>query len=687
LLSIRRVRRGGTCMEQPRADWEIVRPNMMRMIRSAKSRLTYREGQGGVGASEDKGRGPLMAGGADRQGDVGREQDRPLKRSGAPRVVLGDGHTGRQRPNRSRSNADQAAALRGSENTAPAQPQAQTVCNPPTSASVAVLSDVTNTAGQQCHAPEGAKLSAALLQPPVAAAQPVVVPIAPGPQAPCAEAAPMPVTNESVPAQGPVGAAPEAPPSTCGANAATPTHSAASPSPIDLEADQHHAEDPQQVVEYVSDIYRHLQREEVECLPDPGYMDRQVQVNAPMRAILVDWLVDVHKKYKLRPETLFIAISLVDRFLERRATARRHLQLVGVTALLLASKFEEMYPPQVKDFVYVTDKAYSEDEVMNMEVSMLTVLDFRICRPTAIHFLYRFQLVNGCTEAHRDLVQYLLELTLVDYRMVKYKPSHLAAAAILLSNKLLRRQPCWTPAAVKHTRMTEQMLKECAKEMCKLVETAEANPLQAVRKKFSQLKHHQVAKMTFPILQASSATPSTTDEARVHSASSSCSYAKRRMLEEARVRAASSSTRRSSAPGASVPRPAPLPSSSAMGGASAAQGVRDDGPPLAPRGHGGGPHAAAPLAPRGQVGLASGGPYAAPPLAPRGQGGQASGGPYAMAPLAPRGQGGQASGGPHVAAPLAPRDQGGQAAGGLSASSDQQIGDVIASAEAAIVED
>merc|ERR1719281_1243265 len=81
--------------------------------------------------------------------------------------------------------------------------------------------------------------------------------------------------------------------------------------------------------------------------------------------------------------------------------------------------------------------------------------------------------------------------------MVRYSPSHLAASAVLLSNKLLRRQPSWTPATVKHTRFTEQMLKECAKEMCTLLEHAQQSPLQAVRKKFAQLKYHSVSKINF----------------------------------------------------------------------------------------------------------------------------------------------------------------------------------------------
>jgi len=309
--------------------------------------------------------------------------------------------------------------------------------------------------------------------------------------------------------------------------AATPPQS-----PGLVESDVAHSEDPQHVVEYISDIYRNMQEVEADGLPESSYMDKQPHVTSKMRAILVDWLVDVHKKYKLGSLTLFLCVSIIDRYLEKRTTARRHLQLVGVTALLIAAKFEEQYPPQIHDFVYVTDKAYSKDEVIKMEVSMLTALDFKVCLATPMHFLERYQIVNGCTDAHRDLTNYLLELTLVDYKMVKYNPSHLAAAAVLLSNKLLRRTPSWSGAAVRHTQMTEQTLKECAKEMCGILEHAESHALQAVRKKYSQLKHHAVAKLNF-----SSTSGST-------------------LAEDARRAARRSTQRRGSAPMELTPAPA-----------------------------------------------------------------------------------------------------------------------------------
>lgn len=257
-----------------------------------------------------------------------------------------------------------------------------------------------------------------------------------------------------------------------------------------------HPDDPQYAAEYAQDIFQILKLKESTQLVSPTYMDRQVHVTAKMRAILLDWLVDVHKKYKLRAETLFLAVQIIDRYLEIQAVQRCHLQLVGATSLLIAAKFEEVYPPKIKEFEYVTDKAYTRDEILKMEVCILKALKFNICCPTAMNFLDRYQSANGCTDAHKHLAQYLLELSLVEYKMLKYGPSHLAAAAILLSNKLLRR-PSWTPTLVRYTSLTEPVLKDCAKELCALLENAEASPLQATRKKFSQLTFHSVAKLNF----------------------------------------------------------------------------------------------------------------------------------------------------------------------------------------------
>merc|ERR1719281_1900458 len=261
--------------------------------------------------------------------------------------------------------------------------------------------------------------------------------------------------------------------------------------------DRKDAENVQCVVEYVADVYQHLRHVEERYLVQPDYMSRQGDINEKMRGILVDWLVEVHLKYKLKPETLFLAVNLIDRFLEKKQVTRKRLQLVGVTGLLIAAKYEEIYPPEVKDFVYITDKAYTKEEVLQMEIAMLNALEFHITCPTPISFLERYERINGCDEVHRQLARYVCELTILDMKFLKYSPSLLAASALFLANKLLRQHPSWPSSLIQNTRYTENLIKGCAKEICEVLESADRASLQAVRKKYAHQKFHSVAKMSW----------------------------------------------------------------------------------------------------------------------------------------------------------------------------------------------
>jgi Cyclin, N-terminal domain len=127
--------------------------------------------------------------------------------------------------------------------------------------------------------------------------------------------------------------------------------------------DERDAEDPLCATEYVQDMYEHFRGKEAMTSVRPLYMENQMHINERMRSILVDWLVEVHLKFKLVPETLYLTINLIDRYLERTEVSRPKLQLVGVTSLLIASKYEEIYPPELRDLVYICDRAYSRQEV------------------------------------------------------------------------------------------------------------------------------------------------------------------------------------------------------------------------------------------------------------------------------------------------------------------------------------
>lgn len=183
---------------------------------------------------------------------------------------------------------------------------------------------------------------------------------------------------------------------------------------------------------YVTDIVQNLY--EAEHLSRPRlYMDKQTDINGKMRAILVDWLVEVHLKFRLVPETLHLSINIIDRYCSLVAIKRSKLQLVGVTALLLACKYEEIYPPEVRDCVYITDKAYERQDVLDMEQDIVNRLRFKITVPTAYPFLQRFLNIIPTTKLVKFATNYYTERTLQEHDMLVFKPSLISASSLVLA--------------------------------------------------------------------------------------------------------------------------------------------------------------------------------------------------------------------------------------------------------------
>ena len=129
------------------------------------------------------------------------------------------------------------------------------------------------------------------------------------------------------------------------------------------DIDERDSEDPLCATTYVQGMYEHFRSKETSTSVRPVYMEDQQYINERMRSILVDWLVEVHLKFKLVPETLYLTVNIIDRYLSKTEVTRPKLQLVGVTSLLIASKYEEIYPPELRDLVYICDRAYSKLEV------------------------------------------------------------------------------------------------------------------------------------------------------------------------------------------------------------------------------------------------------------------------------------------------------------------------------------
>ena len=250
---------------------------------------------------------------------------------------------------------------------------------------------------------------------------------------------------------------------------------------------------PQNADEYFDDIVNELKNNEEKFLPEFNYMVKQKDINHRMRAILIDWLIDVHLKYKMVPQTMYISVNLIDRYLSKNETSRVKLQLVGVASMFISSKYEEIYPPELKDFVYITDKAYVKSDVLDMEYKMLSSLNFDITFPTQWSFLEIFRKNLKIDQKTFNLAWFLMELSLINYKMLKFKYSQIAASAIMIAIKTLNYFD--EVEFEKSTGYNKNELQECVKEINNFYIYNSTHSLQAIRKKFSSRKYDEVSKI------------------------------------------------------------------------------------------------------------------------------------------------------------------------------------------------
>eukprot|EP00568_Trieres_chinensis_P018239 CAMPEP_0183323278 /NCGR_PEP_ID=MMETSP0160_2-20130417/73938_1 /TAXON_ID=2839 ORGANISM="Odontella Sinensis, Strain Grunow 1884" /NCGR_SAMPLE_ID=MMETSP0160_2 /ASSEMBLY_ACC=CAM_ASM_000250 /LENGTH=538 /DNA_ID=CAMNT_0025490607 /DNA_START=28 /DNA_END=1644 /DNA_ORIENTATION=- len=282
-----------------------------------------------------------------------------------------------------------------------------------------------------------------------------------------------------------------------------PCHSGAAHTDTIAPHDACDKENVLKVVPYVTDIFQHLYRAEARSCPEI-YMHNQADINAKMRAILVDWLVEVHMKFHLVPETLYLCINIIDRYCSQVSVARSKLQLVGVTALLIACKYEEIYPPEVRDCVYITDRAYNRQEVLDMEQDMLQRLRFKITVPTAYPFLQRFLSLTKAPQLAQFAANYYMERTLQEHDLLQYKPSVVAASCVILalSNPDIPADtetlnPGMPRILLEYTGFEEKVLLSCAKLIATKVGedpvTASKRQLVAVKRKYGHGKFRHVS--------------------------------------------------------------------------------------------------------------------------------------------------------------------------------------------------
>lgn len=234
----------------------------------------------------------------------------------------------------------------------------------------------------------------------------------------------------------------------------------------DLDADD--VDDPLMVSEYVVEIFKYLRQYELTTMPNPHYMESQKELAWKMRGILMDWLIQVHVRFRLLPETLFLCVNLIDRFLSARVVSLAKLQLVGVTCLFVASKFEEVVSPSVTHFLLCADSTYTEPEILQAERYVLKTLDYNLNFPNPVHYLRRVSKADGYDVKVRTLAKYLLEISCLEWRLIAAPPSLMAAASIWLARIALGYEQ-WTPNLAHYAGYSESALVPTANLMLNYV--------------------------------------------------------------------------------------------------------------------------------------------------------------------------------------------------------------------------
>ncbi|NP_001149933.1 cyclin IaZm [Zea mays] len=252
------------------------------------------------------------------------------------------------------------------------------------------------------------------------------------------------------------------------------------------------------VVEYIEDIYTFYKIAQHERRPC-DYIDAQLEINSKMRAILADWIIEVHHKFELMPETLYLTMYIIDQYLSLQPVLRKELQLVGVSSMLIACKYEEIWAPEVNDFILISDSAYSREQILSMEKGILNRLEWNLTVPTVYMFLVRFlkaATLGGKVEKEMEnMVFFFAELALMQYDLVTRLPSLVAASAVYAARLTLKRAPLWTDTLKHHTgfRESEAELIECTKMLVIAHSTAPESKLRVVYKKYSSEQFGGVA--------------------------------------------------------------------------------------------------------------------------------------------------------------------------------------------------
>eukprot|EP00484_Ammonia_sp_Unknown_P000707 CAMPEP_0197021246 /NCGR_PEP_ID=MMETSP1384-20130603/2141_1 /TAXON_ID=29189 /ORGANISM="Ammonia sp." /LENGTH=445 /DNA_ID=CAMNT_0042449027 /DNA_START=257 /DNA_END=1594 /DNA_ORIENTATION=+ len=274
------------------------------------------------------------------------------------------------------------------------------------------------------------------------------------------------------------------------------------------------------VAEYVDEIMQHLRTDEAsnlnDCVIDNefDFMEEfQKDINQRMRTVLVDWLIEVHRKFKLLPSTYYLGVNLLDRYLAKRQLHRRKLQLAGCTCLWIASKYHEIYAPEMDDFVYISDNAFTASDLMEMEIEILKTLSFTLTVPTVLNYAQRYSKISSFylkkereMKIISDLIMYCLEHCVLSYDLCRKLPSLLGAAAFVYSCISTKVYSVNTFKKDNLERVIGYEMEQLIPTMTQIhftLKNAKKSKYKAVYKKYCNPKYSNIGKLNFDKLHTS----------------------------------------------------------------------------------------------------------------------------------------------------------------------------------------
>jgi cyclin B len=246
------------------------------------------------------------------------------------------------------------------------------------------------------------------------------------------------------------------------------------------------------------DIYLYCRAQEKKVNIPCNFLSSQPEINDRLRKIMIDWVIKLHYALRLSPVTLYLSVNILDRYSCVSLIKKDIYQLVAISAVLAASKYEEVQPPQIDDLMAVTRNMFSRSQIIKMEYILLVSLSFNLSVPSPLVFLEYYLQLMDVDEIHRILSHYILESTLMDTTFYSLLPSQIAAGTVYLSNFIQIENP-WPSSLIELTGYSRDDVRSWALMIRNhLSRLRTSTSLKGIIKKYLSEEFFQVSSLSLP---------------------------------------------------------------------------------------------------------------------------------------------------------------------------------------------